>query len=207
VSGGHAALVAALEEARARGLLGPGPVEAHLDHTRAWAAHLEPAPARVLDLGSGGGVPGLVLAVAWPGSRVTLLDSRRRAAGWLREAATRLGLSDRVSVVCTRAEEAGRDRELREAFPLVVARGFGQPAVTAECGSAFVAPGGRLSVSDPPGGDPARWPAERLAELGLGPAAISGDAEASFVLLPKTAALDERWPRRVGRPARRPLWR
>jgi 16S rRNA (guanine527-N7)-methyltransferase len=199
-------LLAVFEEARARGLIGPGPVGGQLDHSRAWAAALEPAPTRFLDLGTGGGLPGLVLATEWPDARGVLLDSRRRSAAWVETAAARLGLGGRVEVREARAEEAGRDPELREVFGLVVARGFGPPAVAAECGSAFVAPGGRLSVSEPPGPGPGRWPAAGLAELSLRLVVPGRAAEVSLVVLEKTGPLDERFPRAVGRPARRPLW-
>jgi 16S rRNA (guanine527-N7)-methyltransferase len=198
-------LLAVLEDARARGLLGPGPVAAQLDHSRAWAEALGPAPTRFLDLGTGGGLPGLVLATAWPETRGVLLDSRRRSARWVESAIARLGLGDRVEVRETRAEEAGRAPDLREGFPLVVARGFGAPAVTAECGSAFVTPGGRLSVSEPPGPDPSRWPAAGLAELALRVTRPEA-AAVSLVVLEKTGPLDARFPRAIGQPARRPLW-
>ncbi len=199
-------LLGVLAGAQDRGLVGPGPLEAHVDHSRAWAAALGTPPPRFLDLGSGGGVPGLVLALAWPEVRATLLDARRLSVDWIREAAERLGLADRVVAVGERAETAGRDPELREAFPLVVARGFAAPAVTAECGAAFVAPGGRLSVSEPPDRDPDRWPVEQLGVLALGPAETISGGEATFAMLDKTGRLDDRWPRRVGQPRRRPLW-
>ena len=199
-------LLGVLEGARERGLLGPGPVETHLDHSMAWAAALGRPPTTFLDLGSGGGVPGLVLASVWPDTRAVLLDAHQRAVAYILDAVERLGLDERVETVADRAEAAGRDPIRREAFPLVVARGFAAPAVTAECGSAFVVPGGRLSVSEPPGSDPVRWPAaplERLALRWRGPIAGRG---ASFVVLEKTGPLDDRWPRRVGVPRRRPLW-
>jgi 16S rRNA (guanine527-N7)-methyltransferase len=199
-------LLAVLEDARARGLTGPGPLVGQVDHAAAWAEVIGAPPPRLLDLGTGGGLPGLVLALVWPEVRTVLLDSRRRSAAWVREAVARLGIADRVEVLEARAEAAGRDPAWREVFPLVVARGFGPPAVTAECGSAFVAPGGRLSVSEPPGADPARWPPGPLAELGLELARTVTVGAASFVLLDKTATLDPRFPRAVGRPARRPLW-
>jgi 16S rRNA (guanine527-N7)-methyltransferase len=200
------ALLGVLEDARARGRTGPGPVEAHVDHALAWAATLDPPPDRFLDLGTGAGVPGVVLAGCWPVAAAVLLDSRRRVTAWLAAAVATLGLDDRVEVVEARAEDAAREPRWRESFPLVVARGFGPPAVTAECASPFVVPGGRLSVSDPPGGDPARWPAGPLADLALGPADRVGTGAASFVVLTKTGPVDDRWPRATGRPARRPLW-
>jgi 16S rRNA (guanine527-N7)-methyltransferase len=199
-------LLEVLEAARDIGLLGPGPVEAHLDHAAAWAGVLGDPPASFLDLGSGGGVPGLVLARAWPAAHGVLLDSRSRSVEFLAGAVVSLGLADRIEVVGGRAEAEGRDARLREAFPLVVARGFAAPAVTAECASAFLSVGGRLSVSEPPGGDPGRWPGDGLARLGLAPAETLRVEEASFVVIEKVQPLEDRWPRRVGRPGHRPIW-
>jgi 16S rRNA (guanine527-N7)-methyltransferase len=195
-----------LEDARERGLIGPGPPVAHLEHSHAWAEAIGPAPESFLDLGSGGGVPGLPLLMEWPAAVATLLDSRQKSAAWIESAAERLEWMSRVSVVEGRAEAAGREPELRESFPLVVARGFGAPAVTAECGSAFVTVGGTLSVSEPPGGDATRWPAAELEPLGLRLRESRVVGEASFVLLEKVEALGEKWPRRVGKPSSRPLW-
>lgn len=199
-------LLALLQGAQDVGLIGPGPVAAHLDHSRAWAEALGDPPATFLDLGSGGGVPGLPLALVWPSARATLLDSRQRSVSWIEDAVAQLDWESRVTAICERAEAAGRDPELRERFALVVARGFGPPAVSAECGSPFVSVGGRLSVSEPPGGDPARWPAEQLEDLGLRLAETRVVGEASFVVLDKVEAVADRYPRRVGKPGHRPLW-
>ncbi|HET9772856.1 MAG TPA: RsmG family class I SAM-dependent methyltransferase, partial [Acidimicrobiia bacterium] len=113
------------------GFLGPGPVSRHVAHGRALLGGL-PATGRVLDLGSGGGLPGLVLATARPELELTLLEARQRACRFLREAVAELGLGG-VDVVESRAEEAARRPGLRETFDAVVARSFGPPAVTAEC--------------------------------------------------------------------------
>jgi 16S rRNA (guanine527-N7)-methyltransferase len=160
----------------------------------------------VLDLGSGGGLPGLVLAAYRPTLRLTLLEARQRACRFLREAAGTLEL-DGVTVVEARAEEAARRAGLREAFDAVVARSFGPPAVTAECGVGFLREGGRLVVSEPPLEETPspRWPPAGLEDLGLGSPVRGGGPEGSFVSLEKLRS-DERWPRRVGVPAKRPLW-
>jgi 16S rRNA (guanine527-N7)-methyltransferase len=182
-------------------------VERHVEHGLALAACLgEGAGQRWLDLGSGGGAPGLVLALAAPTARLVLLDAGERRCRFLREAVGELDLGDRVEVVEGRAEALGRDPALREACDAVVARSFGPPAVTAECAVAFLRLGGRLVVSEPPGGKEAlRWPADGLDRLGLGPAEPCSGGEASFVSSQKRRG-DDRWPRRVGIPAKRPLW-
>jgi 16S rRNA (guanine527-N7)-methyltransferase len=168
---------------------------------------LGPPSGSFLDLGSGGGLPGLVLALRWPEARGVLLDAGRRRGEHLEAACRELGLADRVAVVVARAEDAGRNRDWRGSVELVVARGFGAPAVTAESAVAFLRPGGRLVVSEPPGGDPSRWDPAGLGRLGLeGPEILRGEgATAAAFAFP--AAADERWPRRTGVPAHRPLWR
>jgi 16S rRNA (guanine527-N7)-methyltransferase len=183
-------------------------VARHVDHGRALLDAL-PALGRVIDLGSGGGLPGLVLATYRPELELTLVEARQRACRFLREAVSSLGLA-RVSVVEARAEDAARGPELRETFDAVVARSFGPPAVTAECAVGFLRLGGRLVVSEPPGDDgpapqAARWPAAGLDELGFGPPEAGAGPDVSFVLIEKRRG-DDRWPRRVGAPAKRPRW-
>jgi 16S rRNA (guanine527-N7)-methyltransferase len=201
-------LTGLLEEGRARGMLGPGPVEAHLEHGESLAAAVDRDFAgRFLDLGSGGGIPGLVLLAAWPHASGTLLDARRRRC-WFLEAAVRDGgLEERASVACGRAEELARWPELRAAYDLVVARGFGAPATTAECAVGFLRQGGRLVVSEPPGEtSPGRWPAAGLGELGLIGPEVRERKGGRFAVLTAEATAADRWPRRPGVPARRPLW-
>jgi 16S rRNA (guanine527-N7)-methyltransferase len=201
-------LTALLEDARRRGIVGPGPVEAHLDHAEALAAAVDPDfDGRFLDLGSGAGVPGLILLASWPTAAGVLLDARRRRCSFLESAVRALDLADRASVACGRAEELARDREFRGAFELVVARGFGASATTAECAAGFLVEGGRLAVSEPPGeSDPTRWPKEGLDELGLLGPEVRGSEGGRVAVLTSAAPPGERWPRGVGVPGRRPLW-
>jgi 16S rRNA (guanine527-N7)-methyltransferase len=207
------ALDAVLERSRSLGFLGPGSLRVQQDHALGFTAGQEQPPARLLDLGSGGGLPGLVLAVHWPGSEVVLLESSARRCAFLTEALTELGCDGHATVVRARAEDAGRDGALRGRFAMVVARGFGPPPVTAECSAPFLAVGGRLVVSEPPGDDDdpdgtraaARWPSAGLALLGL--AAERAWANPyhyrSFVL---EAPCPDAYPRRDGVPAKRPLF-
>jgi 16S rRNA (guanine527-N7)-methyltransferase len=189
-------------------MLGPGPVEVHLDHAEAMAASVgADFRGRFLDLGSGAGVPGLILLALWPAASAVLLDARKRRCSFLEAAVSGLGLSDRASIACGRAEELARHEDFRGAFDLVVTRGFGPPATTAECAVGFLAAGGRLAVSEPPGeADPKRWPAAGLAEVGLLGPELRREVEAGIALFTAPEAAGDRWPRRVGVPGRRPLW-
>ncbi len=200
-------IVGLLERARDQGLLGPGPVREHIRHAEAFAAAAGPAPELVADLGSGAGIPGLVLAVAWPEAEGLLLDAGERRTAHLEEAVLELGLGERVAVVRGRAETVARDPAWRGRAELVVARSFGRPAVTAECAVGLLRSGGRLVVSEPPAADTAaRWPAEPLAALGLGTAQAVEAGAAHFVRLERVGEPSERWPRRTGVPGKRPLW-
>ena len=193
-------LVAVLEDARRLGFVGPRPVAEQIDHATAFAELLETqgvAPARFLDLGSGGGIPGLVLAA--------LLEVSVRRCAFLRQTVVTLGWGARIEVVEGRAELLGRKPELRAAFALVVSRSFAAPAVTAEIGGAFVEFGGYLAVSEP-GHTTDRWPDDRVGELGFSRAEVLHGEAARVAILRRTAALDDRWPRAVGIPTKRPLW-
>lgn len=204
------ALLAVLEEARELGFLGPGPVERQHRHAVDLAQAIGGGAGRVLDLGSGGGLPGLVLFERWPTASGVLLDARRRRCEFLSRAVAALGLSARVDVRCGRAEVLARDLGLRGAFDLVVARSFGPPPVTAECAVAFLREGGDLVVTEPPSPDATtmseRWPAESLARLGFGPVDELRSGATGAVRLRLRQPVDERWPRRDGVPAKRPLW-
>jgi 16S rRNA (guanine527-N7)-methyltransferase len=197
-------------------LLGPGPLEVHLDHAAGFAAALAAAfdgevgvgvePARAGDLGSGGGVPGLPLAFVFVAWRWVLIDANQRRAAFLRAAVAELGLTGRVEVREQRAEEAGRDPSLRGQLDAVVARGFGPPAVVAECAAPLLRAGGRAVVSEPPGGAAERWPSDGLARLGMAPASGLTFGGASFQVLLQLSPCADRYPRRIGVPAKRPLF-
>lgn len=199
----HPHLQAVLADARARGFLGPGPVDDHIRHALRFAHALGPrlvGPA--IDLGAGGGVPGLVLALAAHRTSVVLVDAHRRRAGFLREAVAALDLGGTVEVVWARAEDLGRDQRWRGQAATVVARGFGPPAVVAECAAPLLAVGGHLAVSEPPvQGD--RWPPGPLRILGL----LAQDSPDRGIWIGRQVTpAPARYPRRPGTPAKRPLF-
>jgi 16S rRNA (guanine527-N7)-methyltransferase len=199
-----------LDDAKDAGFLGPGPVEAHLEHANGFGEVAETvlghAPERFADLGTGGGVPGLVLAVRWPEARCSFVESNRRRCEALRWAVARLGLESRVEVIEERGEIVGQDPAHRQQYELVSARSLAPPAPTAEIAAGLVAVGGVVVVSDPPNPDPDRWPEPNVAQLGFEPPSRQTAAEAHFVVLRKATPTADEFPRRVGRPVKRPLW-
>jgi 16S rRNA (guanine527-N7)-methyltransferase len=211
VSSATRPLLEILERARAAGFLGPGPVEAHIAHSAGFVEAAEAVlgrePASFADLGCGGGVPGLAMSLQWAAARGVLVESARRRSGALRDAIMSLGLEHRVEVLEERAELVAQRGAYRERFEVVTARSFAEPAVTAEVGAGLVTVGGVLVVSEPPHPSADRWPISGLRELGFRAAEPVERAQAHFVVLRKVAPAPERFPRPVGRPAKRPLWR
>jgi 16S rRNA (guanine527-N7)-methyltransferase len=204
-------LIDLLEEARQRGFLGPGPVEPHLDHARAFAVAAGAPPSHALDLGAGGGLPGLVLAVeCWPDATWVFLDAQQKRTAFLREAVEDLGLEDRVQVLTERAEVVGQDPAYRGSFDLVVSRSFGPPPVALECAAPLLRVGGAFLVSEPPAtavGD--RWPTSGTRIFGCGPAegsVVGAGAGYHFARIELVEPCPERFPRRVGIPAKRPAF-
>lgn len=202
-------LLAILSESRELGYLGPGELQTHLTHALGFAFAAESAlgraPASFVDLGTGGGIPGLVLAGAWPTAIGFLVETTHRRCVSLAQWVEQLGLSG-ATVVEGRAEELAHRPDLREAAEVVVARGFGPPAATAEVATGFCSPGGVVVVSEPPGGDPTRWPEPLLLELGLGPARPFLSETAAYVVIEKMLPASERLPRRRAQPWKRPSW-
>lgn len=224
------AVLEVLERSRSLGFLGPGDLGLQVHHARGFAVALSAAvadvgladaahPPVVLDLGSGGGLPGLVLAECWPDAVVR--SSRfRRAADRLPAGGGGLpalgGESPGGSGSGGDGWSGGR---AAGQFDVVVARSFGPPPVTAECGAPFLGVGGFLIVSEPPAEDhgnpkagtrgqgdgPRRWPAEGLAELGLETVGTYGDPY-GFQVMRQVRSCPDRYPRRVGVPAKRPLY-
>jgi 16S rRNA (guanine527-N7)-methyltransferase len=112
----------------------------HLLDSLAVLAHLPGQERlRVLDMGSGGGLPGIPLAIAKQGWRVVLLDSNHKKAVFLRQAIIELGLTN-VEVCAERVQDYGADL----LFDVVISRAFSDLATFATLARRLVAPGGRL---------------------------------------------------------------
>lgn len=195
-------LLSWLEEAQTRGLIGPRELPSAIQHARelgVFALQGFTGTPRGLDIGSGGGLPGLVLANDWPAWEWTLLDSNRRSTAFLSEAARDLGLA--VQVASSRVEEFALEPGVRGSFGLVVARSVAALAVVCEYAAPLLEVGGRLVVSQPPQAEPVS-PAV-LDRLGMELEAQVGPPSAA--ILRQERPCPPEFPRRTGVAVKRPL--
>jgi 16S rRNA (guanine527-N7)-methyltransferase len=175
-----------------------------------WARHVEDAltalavigdpPAALVDVGSGGGSPGIPLAVELE-CPVTLVESVARKARFLAGALAELGLAGEV--VAERSEVYARGPG-RDRHDLAVARALAPPPVAIELCLPLIRPGGRLVLWT---GAPEPGPLAEAAELlggRVGPVTAAGPGRA-LVVVEKTAPTPERFPRRAGMAGKRPL--
>ncbi len=210
-AGDRTHLTTVLERSAASGFLGPRSLDDQREHARGFAVATPrpPTPDELAcDLGSGGGIPGLVLAVeVWPGSRWVLVEGMAKRCELLRWAVDELGLGDRVTVVHGRVEHVGRPGQpLRAACSLVTSRGFGPPRVTAEAAAPLLCPGGTLVVSEPPGSEGERWPEAGVARVGLHPAGVVRTDRAGYMVLTQDQPCPPEFPRPWKRQSRQPLF-
>ena len=172
---------------------------------------LIPDGARVADIGTGAGVPGIPLAIMRPDLRVVLVDSLRKRTVFLTEAVERLGLAN-VEVVWSRAEDLGHKPEFRERYDVVLARAVAALNVLAELCLPLVKPGGAfLALKGPRGQEELAQAQTAIALLGGGGATL---LEAELPLQPELRAIlrinkrkptPAKYPRKAGLPERTPL--
>jgi 16S rRNA (guanine527-N7)-methyltransferase len=169
------------------------------------------AETAVLDLGSGGGLPGLPIKVLLPHIKLTLLDAGARKAAFLHQAVAAIHL-DGVEIVTARAEDAGRQPAYREQFDLVLARAVAPLPVLLELALPFLRVGGHLAA--PKGSRAlAELAAGRRALETLGGAVVSAEPlqapgskyHQRLLLIEKTGPTPAHYPRKAGIPQKRPL--
>lgn len=158
-----------LATAQRRGTLGDRPIPEVIEHARQFVAALPPGCHTVIDIGSGAGVPGLVIADDRPDLLVTMVDRRATRMDELARGVAAAGLAERARVITADVDDLGRDPEHRGQYDVVVCRGFGSPEVTAPLARPLLKNGGTLIVSEPPIFDPSRWPQDLLETAGFGP--------------------------------------
>jgi 16S rRNA (guanine527-N7)-methyltransferase len=165
---------------------------------------------RLADLGSGAGLPALVLAIALPALEVVAVESQRKKCAHIKKAVDALSLGN-VEVQCARAEEYGRQAG-REAHDVVVSRALAALPVVAELSVPLLVTGGTMVAMKGVISDQERIHAE--AALGiLGCGALESARLRSFpgaenrlaYLARKITRTPDRYPRRPGVPKKRPL--
>lgn len=146
----------------------------------------------IVDVGSGGGAPGIPLAAALAEREVTLLEANRRKCDFLERWAAEL---PNLRVVCGRAEEQPVD-----AWGVAVAKALAAPPVAAEWCLPLVAPGGAAILFVGPTAD-----AERVARVAEQIAAEPAELPPGMLVLRKTGPTPSGFPRRPGLARKRPL--
>ena len=168
---------------------------------------------RWIDLGAGAGIPGIPLAVALPGTRVTLLDAVAKKCTFLEEAVRVTGLEDRADVECARSERpASGGAPGREAHTVGLARAVSEIAVLVELAAPLLAEGGALLASKTlrtldEEGAAAEVAAARCGLTYEGPVLLAASPldTAVCVVYRKIAPTPDWLPRREGMAAKRPL--
>ena len=170
------------------------------------------ASLEVIDVGTGGGFPGLAVAIALPKARLTLLDSVGRKVEAVRAMAADLGLASRVQLRCERIERTGQGGSTRGRFDWALARAVARAPVVAEYLVPLLRPDGRALLYR------GQWSPEDQADLDRALVPLRARLEAMerlelpalrgvrhALLLRPTGPCPKAYPRAVGVPARQPL--
>lgn len=167
--------------------------------------------AQVVDVGSGAGLPGIVLKIYRQDLQVTLVEASRKKAEFAKRVIGILGLKGIVSL-WARAEDLGRRSDFREKFEVAVSRGVAAMSVLLEYCLPLVKVGGKVVAYKGPRAD------EEVKEAGRALQILGGEIETVWsgrlpeggeerrlVVIRKVAPTDTKWPRRPGVPEKRPL--
>ncbi len=173
------------------------------------------ARTSIVDVGTGGGIPGIPLRIAHPTLRLTLLEATAKKTRFLTTVVSELGLRD-VEVVNQRAEAVGNMASYRESFDVAVARAVAAlPVVVEYCAPLVRAGGTIIAMKARPSGEELSAGAgaakalgaelETVYEVEFTPEMVQKDR--TLIVFRKTAATPKRFPRRVGLAKQRPLGR
>ena len=177
-----------------------------------WLQNAADAPLQCIDVGTGGGFPGLAVAIALPQARLTLVDSVGRKTQAVQAMAEALGLAERVELRCERVELTGRQRQCRGRFDLAMARAVASAPVVAEYLVPLLKADGQALLYR------GQWSPADQAELdralrNLKASSSSceqrelpaGRGQRTAIVVRPTAACPPQYPRAVGMPSKFPL--
>ncbi len=165
----------------------------------------------LIDVGTGAGFPGIPLKIVFPHLKVTLLDSLNKRVNFLNQVINKL-MFDKINAVHARAEDAARDRTMREAYDLCVSRAVADLSVLCEYCLPFVKVGGTfVSYKSKGAADEVKKASKAIKVLGGGqadqyPFELPGtDLSRTLVRIEKTLSTPRKYPRKAGTPSKTPI--
>lgn len=166
---------------------------------------------KVIDIGTGAGLPGIPLKIVFPHISITLLDSLNKRINFLNEVVDRLELKD-VETIHGRAEDYGKDAEYRERYDLCVSRAVSQLPILSEYCIPFVSIGGHFTAYKSITTDDEIESSNAAIEMLSGKLTHTIDIELGendimrrFVIIEKMDHTPGKYPRKAGKPQKKPL--
>ena len=208
-------LEVAWTSAREAGVLGPQSAVAFNDHASGFVISDWRIPASVggaaspyhfVDIGTGAGVPGILLAMQLPSSHWTLLDANSRRCELAYKAVQAVGIGDRVTVKHARAGQLARSPATREYFDGAVARLFGSAGELAECGLPLIKVGAVMVISVSEITERQWRQVDLLALTGCEVVSSWRTLHGIFMAIRRVSVVPERLPRRTAARQRSPLF-
>jgi 16S rRNA (guanine527-N7)-methyltransferase len=179
--------------------------------TLAWPSKINSAELRLIDVGTGAGLPGIPLKIVFPDIKLTLLEATAKKADFLRYITKKLGLAD-VEIAVGRAEEVAHRPGYREGFDLVLSRAVAALPTLVELALPFTAVGGSF-IAQKKGNI-----AEEIDRADKAISLLGGRLrevkrvniaeftdERYLIVIDKVSPTPEKYPRRPGIPAKRPI--
>ena len=197
----------AWEPARKAGVIGPQSVESLNDHASGFiiSEWKNLSQGHFVDLGTGAGIPGILLAISLPTSRWVLIDASQRRCKFASVAVDALNLNDRVCVRHMRIGQFARLREARERFDGATARLFGPAAELAECGLPLLKIGAAMVVSVSENTEK-QWKQKDLpVKTGCEVVSDWSTPQGNFIAIKRVLSAPETLPRRAAARRRLPL--
>jgi len=185
-------------------------IDKHIEDSLKIRDVLDLTGEKLVDIGSGAGFPGMIIAIACPQVDITLVESDRKKSQFLKDVARELELTN-VKVICARVEELGQDSRYRSNFSLCSSRAVASMNILLEYGLPLLSPGGRLLLWKGRNYQQEIDQAQNaLAILGgllkeVYRYTLMEERDRAIVIVRKEKPTPEKYPRRVGIPAKRPL--
>lgn len=186
-------------------------IEKHyIDSLLLWNSESFKKADKIIDVGTGGGFPGVPLAILYPEKEFVLLDSLKKRLNIINSLTDELGINN-VTTFHGRAEDAAKQKDMREAFGLCVSRAVANLTSLAELCIPFVKVGGYFVAYKGPGAyDEAKEAENAINILGGKLESITvpegqKESEHTLITILKTANTPEKYPRKAGNPLKKPL--